>query len=53
MNEVYLNESTKAKLEYFKLKFGTEDINETITHLMDIVEHQDIMKRNPNWEKSK
>ena len=53
MNEVYLNESTKTKLEYFKLKFGVKDINETIIHLMDIVEYQDIMKRNPSWEESK
>ena len=44
---------SRTKLEYFKLKFGVKAINETIIHLMDRVEYQDILKRNPSWEEAK
>ena len=46
-----MNKATETRIKYFMLKLGLKDIDETLIHLMDIVEYQDIRKRNPTWGK--
>ena len=48
-NNTMKKDAIEARLKYFKLKFGVKDIDATLIHLMDIVEYQDIEKRNPKW----